>query len=228
MKEKITLISIIISAIFLVASLYYGLFIKPKEITYTSFIPTTFSTTKSITETSISYITKTEKETRTIEKIYSTTKTETLTTTYRIIEEEVSIDVQKYVIGYDRGEEPVTYSYIAIGFIIINKGNYSILLDEDFIVAKGEVFSRKLESSLHVYQGDTHHICWYPSKEFILTPSNRSALFYIEYWIEHSEIAKIEHGKEKQGELFITYKIIETNQFKTFNFTFTYVIWKEE
>ena len=59
MKQKISLISTILLSILLLASLYYGFFIKPKEITYTSYIPTTYKETKT------SYITETERETLT-------------------------------------------------------------------------------------------------------------------------------------------------------------------
>ena len=58
MKEKIGLISTILLSIFLLASLYYGFFIKPKEITYTSYIPTTYKETKT------SYITERETLTK--------------------------------------------------------------------------------------------------------------------------------------------------------------------
>jgi len=58
MKEKISLISTILLSILLLASLYYGFFIKPKEITYTSYIPTTYKETKT------SYITERETLTK--------------------------------------------------------------------------------------------------------------------------------------------------------------------
>ena len=86
MKEKISLISIIILSIFLLASLYYGFFIKPKEITYTSYIPTTYKETKTsyITET----LTKTETSSTTLIKTTTKIETSTSITTYRIIEDD--------------------------------------------------------------------------------------------------------------------------------------------
>ncbi|MEM2178186.1 MAG: hypothetical protein QW272_05140 [Candidatus Methanomethylicaceae archaeon] len=210
MKEKITLISTIILAILLLASLYYGFFIKPKEITYTSFIPTTFSTTKSIT--------KTEKETTT----YSTTKTETLTTTYRIIKEEALIEIHKdaihgWEIRYITPEKKIEIQYVILEFIVVNTGEHTILIDKDFIILKGERITEEKELSLPFYEGK-----WNITKA-ILTPSNRTAFFKIEAKLDTSNLTEDYVGI---GEIFITYKIIETNQFITFNSTFTYTISK--
>lgn len=60
----------------------------------------------------------------------------------------------------------------------------------------------------------------------ILTPSNRTALFEIRAVIDFSSLTEEDYGKEHIGEIFITYRIIETNQFITFNSTFTYYISK--
>jgi hypothetical protein len=85
MKQKISLISIIILSILLIASLYYGFFIKPKEVAYTSYI----STTEIITETTFIPTTFTFTTTYIYTTTYQTppttiTKTinETLTYTY--------------------------------------------------------------------------------------------------------------------------------------------------
>ena len=75
MKEKISLISTIIVSILLLASLYYGFFVKPKEITYTSYIPTTYKETKTSYITERKTLTKTETTTATL--IKTTTKTVT-------------------------------------------------------------------------------------------------------------------------------------------------------
>jgi hypothetical protein len=75
MKITISLISTIILSILLLASLYYGFLIKPKEITYTSYIPTTYKETKT------SYIT--ERETLTKTETYSTTLIKTTTLAFK-------------------------------------------------------------------------------------------------------------------------------------------------
>ncbi|MEM2928696.1 MAG: hypothetical protein QXP60_07020 [Nitrososphaerota archaeon] len=216
MKEKIALISTIILAILLVASLYYGFFIKPKEITYTSFIPTTFSTTKSITETS--FITKTEKETKTT----TYTKTETLITTYRIIKDEAIIDIQKvashHTWYFSYKEKTIKKEYVRLEFIIVNTGENTILIDKDFIIFKGKGIGKEiiLGLSLPYYYNNI--------TKAILTPSNRTALFEINAIIDFSSLTEEDYGKEHTGEIFITYRIIETNQFITFNSTFTYYL----
>jgi hypothetical protein len=222
MKEKISLISTIIVSILLLASLYYGFFIKPKEITYTSYIPTTYKETKTSYITEKETLTKTETSTL----IKTTTKTETSisTTTYRIIEDEALITIRKHAFLWYYGIGKERKTYITLEFIITNTGEHSILIDKSFIIMKGRGLSEEklLGESLPEYCREKE--C------YILTPLNRTALFDIGALLDiqkiKAEFKEEDYDKELQGEIFITYRIIETNQFRTFNFTFTYYISK--
>ncbi|MEM3406707.1 MAG: hypothetical protein QXM07_03545 [Nitrososphaerota archaeon] len=135
MKEKITLILIIILAILLIASLYYDFFIKPKEITYTSYIPTTIYKTEILT----SYIIKTEKETKTI--TYFITKNETSISTY----------VQKYISSTSTSSfsreikegESVSYQ------INVPPGASDLIISLDYVAG---------DLDLHLYDSQGRHV----------------------------------------------------------------------
>jgi hypothetical protein len=213
MKISISLISTILLSILLFASLYYGFFVKPKEITYTSYIPTTYKETKT------SYITERE----TLTKITTKTETSISTTTYKIIEDEALISVRKYAYhgesyNYTKGKEIIKY-YTILEFIAVNTGEHSILFDKSLIIIKGKGLSEEKIFNIR--------LPYYSEKEkFILTQLNRTAVFEIEVLMDYSKIKEEDYHKEYEGELFITYKIIETNQFKTFTSTFNYTIYE--
>ena len=219
MKEKISLISTILLSILLLASLYYGFFIKPKEITYTSYIPTTYKETKT------SYITETLTKT----SILTTTKIETSIsiTTYRIIEDEALITIGETFGRHGScfilpSGEKVYTSDLGLEIVIVNTGEHTILIDKDFVIFKGKGLSKTYDFMILIPK-------YYPIEKIVLTPLNRTVVFRTYVILNTQEIKQeIKDSEKLQGELFITYKIIETNQFKTLNFTFPYELSKHD
>jgi|GEM_PF-3114137 len=226
MKEKIGLISTILLSIFLLASLYYGFFIKPKEITYTSCIPTTYKETKTsyITET----LTKTETSSTTLIKTTTKIETSTSITTYRIIEDEALITIGKTLFGhggirYLPSGEKVYTSDLSLEIAIVNTGEHTILIDKDFVIFKGKGLSKTYDFMVLIPK------FYYSIEKIILTPLNRTVVFRTHVILNAQEIKQeIKDTEKLQGELFITYKIIETNQFRTLNFTFDYMLSKHD
>ena len=60
------------------------------------------------------------------------------------------------------------------------------------------------------------------------SPKNRLELSLNECLNAQEIKQEIKDSEYLQGELFITYKIIETNQFRTLNFTFDYMLSKHD
>jgi hypothetical protein len=229
MKEKIGLAYIepafiFILIILLAMSLFYGFFVKPKEITYTSYIPTTYKETKTSYITERETLTKTETSSTTLIKITTKTETSISTTTYKIIEDEALITIGKNAFPWYYGIGKERKTYITLEFIITNIGEHSILIDKSLVVMKGRGLSEEKLLGESLPEDCREKEC------YILTPLNRTALFDIGALLDiqriKAEFKEEDYDKELQGELFITYKIIETNQFRTFNFTFTYYISK--
>jgi len=147
MKEKISLISTIIVSILLLASLYYGFFIKPKEITYTSYIPTTYKETKTSYITEKETLTKTETSSTTLIKTTTKTETSIFTTTYKIIEDEALITIGETTFGtgpieYLPSGEKIYTTDLCLEIAIVNTGEHTILIDKDFVIFKGKGLSK--------------------------------------------------------------------------------------
>jgi hypothetical protein len=229
MKEKISLISTIILSILLLASLYYGFFIKPKEITYTSYIPTTEIVSTTITETT--FIPTTFTTTYIYTTTYQTppttiTRTVTETITYTYVPEE-KIEVVDSAFHNFISDAPIKPIYIR--FSIINKEYSSLYIDPNrYVKIQGKGLLKD-----HPDYSDEFWTCWevegeIQRKPFILagSPYNppkadfSGSLAYPDYF----------NPKEiKKGQICtisFDYKVVYLNgtisNWKTFSFNVTY------
>jgi hypothetical protein len=228
MKISISLISTILLSILLLASLYYSFFIKPKEITYTSYIPTTYKETKTSYITEKETLTKTETSSTTLIKTTTKIETSISITTYRIIEDEALITIGKTPFGHGGIEylpsgEKIYISDLNLEIAIVNTGEHTILIDKDFVIFKGKGLSKTYDFMVLIPKS------YHSIEKIILTPLNRTVVFRSHVILDAEKIKQeIKDSEKLQGELFITYKIIETNQFKTFNFTLNYMLSKSD
>jgi hypothetical protein len=215
MKQKISLISTIIVSILLLVSLYYGFFIKPKEITYTYFIPTTYKEIKTSYITERETLTKTETST-----IGLTTKfliTITTTITIKIKEDLIIINSK---IGAGRiiiRDNILKEKILVIEFTPINLGNKKIIIESYLIKAVGPGLLNETPSMLHWETESSRFI----ENEVDLSPSSEyyNKVWCKMLWIEGKGLDPSKVVLGGNYTVFIPYKI--DGEERVLNFTLT-------
>jgi uncharacterized membrane protein len=212
MKITISLISTIIISILLLASLYYGFFIKPKEITYTSYIPTA----EIITETS--FIPTPYIITTTYPTTITKTITETLTYTY-VPTEKIEVISSTFM---DSGK-----AHLILDFIIQNKEYSSIYIDPNRMIrveGRGLLINHPAPETAHWYLENNRQ-----RGPFTLVGSTYNpptAEFHGLFWGDEGYFnpKEIKHGQVYT--VSFDYKVIYINgtwsDWKTFTFNVTY------